>query len=62
MQTRRDAPFGNLYGMEVYAAETLAADEAIAFNGGSHTELVKIAYKDFERLVHPKVVRPTLAH
>jgi len=55
-------PFGNLYGMEVFAAETLAADEEIAFNGGSHTELVKIAYKDFERLVQPRVARLTPAH
>lgn len=55
-------PFGNLYGMEVFASETLAADEAIAFNAGSHTELVKIAYKDFERLVQPKVARLAPAH
>jgi len=52
-------PFGNLYGMEVFAAETLAADEEIAFNAGSHTELVKMAYKDFERLVQPKVAKLT---
>lgn len=50
-------PFGNLYGMEVFVAETLAADEEIAFNAGSHTELVRMAYKDFERLVQPKVAR-----
>ncbi len=49
-------PFGNLYGMEVYAAESLAASPEIAFNAGSHTEVIKMAYKDFERLVHPKVV------
>lgn len=55
-------PFGNLYGMEVFASETLAADEEIAFNGGSHTELVKIAYKDFERLVQPRVARLAPAH
>jgi Ala-tRNA(Pro) deacylase len=55
-------PFGNLYGMEVFASETLAADEEIAFNAGSHTELVKIAYKDFARLVQPKVARLTPAH
>ena len=29
-------------------------DEEIAFNAGSHRELVKMAYKDFERLVKPK--------
>jgi Ala-tRNA(Pro) deacylase len=49
-------PFGNLYGMEVYVASRLAEDEEIAFNAGTHTELVKMAYKDFEKVVKPKVV------
>jgi Ala-tRNA(Pro) deacylase len=48
-------PFGNLYGMEVYASHRLAEDAEIAFNAGSHTELIRMAYKDFERLVKPKV-------
>jgi len=50
-------PFGNLYGMEVFVAETLAEDQEIAFNAGSHTELIRLAYKDFEKLVKPKVVK-----
>jgi len=50
-------PFGNLYGMEVFASETLAQDQEIAFNAGSHTELVRLAYKDFERLVSPRMVK-----
>jgi len=50
-------PFGNLFGMEVLAAESLAEDEEIAFNAGTHKELVKMAYKDFEKLVRPKVLR-----
>jgi Ala-tRNA(Pro) deacylase len=49
-------PFGNLYGMDVYVAESLTADEEIAFNAGSHTEVIKLAYQDFERLVHPRVM------
>ena len=53
-------PFGNLYGMEVLVAETLAEDEEIAFNAGSHTELLRMAYKDFERLVKPKVLKFSL--
>jgi Ala-tRNA(Pro) deacylase len=48
-------PFGNLYGMNVFVSEALAEDEAIAFNAGTHTELVGLAYRDFERLVKPKV-------
>lgn len=49
-------PFGNLYGMEVYVAESLTENEDIAFNAGSHTEVIKLTYHDFERLVKPKVV------
>ncbi len=50
-------PFGNLWNMPVFACETLAEDEEIAFNAGSHTELVKLAFADFARLVNPKVTR-----
>jgi len=49
-------PFGNLYDMPVFAAKELTEDEEIAFNAGSHTELVQLAYRDFDKLVHPKVV------
>src|SRR5712692_10875178 len=34
-------PFGNLYGMDVYAAEALTENDEIAFNAGSHTEVIK---------------------
>jgi Ala-tRNA(Pro) deacylase len=51
------SPFGNLYGLEVYAAESLAEDREIAFSAGSHTELIKMSYQDFERLVKPKVAK-----
>jgi Ala-tRNA(Pro) deacylase len=50
-------PFGNLYGLEVYVADGLTDDEEIAFNAGSFTELVRMSYHDFERLVQPKVLR-----
>lgn len=48
-------PFGNLWDMETLADTHLLEDEFIAFNAGSHTELVKLAFSDFQRLVHPKV-------
>lgn len=50
-------PFGNLYGLPVYVAETLGEDKEIAFNAGSHTELVRLAYADFARLVDSRVGR-----
>ncbi len=47
-------PFGNLYDLEVYVAESLADDEEIVFNACSHTELIRMKYKDFEELAKPK--------
>ncbi len=49
-------PFGNLYGMDVFIAKSLTTDNEILFNSGSHSELIKMAYKDFENLVKPKVI------
>lgn len=49
-------PFGNLYGLPVYADTSLARDKEIAFNAGSHLELIKLTYSDFERLVKPRVI------
>jgi Ala-tRNA(Pro) deacylase len=50
-------PFGNLYGMPVYVEESLGENENIAFNAGSHTELIKLSFKDFKRLAHPELLR-----
>ena len=52
-------PFGNLYDMNVYVAEQLTEDEEIAFSAGSHTELIRLSYKDFESLVMPTVTALT---
>ncbi len=49
-------PFGNLYGMDVYVSDRLADHEEISFNAGTHTELMKLPYDDFERLVNPHVL------
>lgn len=46
-------PFGNLYGIEVFVARSLAEDEEIAFNACSHSQLIKMAYTDYEKLVKP---------
>jgi Ala-tRNA(Pro) deacylase len=56
-------PFGNLYDMEVFVAESLTRDEVISFNACTHSEIMTIAYEDFERLVRPRVLafaEPTL--
>ena len=46
-------PFGNLYGMKVFVSRALREDEQIAFNAGTHSELIRLPYSEFERLVQP---------
>ena len=52
-------PFGNLYGLAVYVDESLARNKQIAFNACTHDRLARMAYADFERLVHPHVIHLT---
>ena len=49
-------PFDNLYDMDVFVASSLEDDENIAFNAGSHTELIQLNYADFKKLAKPTVV------
>ena len=49
-------PFGNLYGMRVYVSSLLAEEADIAFNAGTHTEVIKMPYEDFAELVKPAVL------
>jgi Ala-tRNA(Pro) deacylase len=49
-------PFGNLYDMPVFVSNQLTRQDHILFSAGSHSELMQLAFSDFERLVKPKVV------
>ena len=49
-------PFGNLYGMAVYVSHHLGEHDQIVFNAGTHSEVMRLAYADFENLVHPNVI------
>jgi Ala-tRNA(Pro) deacylase len=48
-------PFGNLYDMSVYLSPDMEDEDEIAFNAGSHTEIIKMAFEDYQRLVKPKI-------
>lgn len=50
-------PFGNLYDMDVFVAEILRKNKEIVFNAGSHKELIRMNYKDFERLEQPAILK-----
>jgi Ala-tRNA(Pro) deacylase len=49
-------PFGNLYNVPVYVDRSLAEDETIVFQAGTHTGTISLKYADFARLVRPAVV------
>lgn len=48
-------PFGNLYGIPVYADASLTRHPLIVFNAGTHRETMRMAFADFERLAQPQV-------
>jgi len=50
-----EPPFGNLYGMTVFVSPTIAADEYITFNGGTHEDAVRMPFRIYRELVHPKL-------
>ncbi len=50
-------PFGNLFGLDTYVDAQLAEDAEIAFNAGSHTEMMRLPFADFQRLVKPKMAK-----
>lgn len=49
-------PFGNLYGLSVYLARSLTEAEEIAFNAGTHREVIKMAFEECANLVEPIVM------
>lgn len=55
-------PFGNLWDVPVYVATVLRQDREIVFNAGTHRQLLRLAYADFEKLVKPKVVEFASIH
>jgi len=50
-------PFGNLWELGVFVAESLTENEEIAFSAGSYTELIRMTFADFKRLVNPIIIK-----
>ncbi|UVT17187.1 MAG: YbaK/EbsC family protein [Nitrospira sp.] len=48
-------PLGTLYGLPVYVDRSLTDDEEIVFEGGTHSEAIRMRYWDFAALVFPTV-------
>ncbi len=48
-------PFGNLYGLPTYVDKNLAAQDYIVFEAGTHSDAIKLSYRDYEKIVKPQV-------
>lgn len=48
-------PFGGLFDLPVYADKSLAEDETIVFEAGTHTDTMSMKYADYQRLAKPKL-------
>jgi Ala-tRNA(Pro) deacylase len=48
-------PFGNLYGLPTYVDKNLAEQDYIVFEAGTHTDAIKISYRDYQKIVKPEV-------
>jgi Ala-tRNA(Pro) deacylase len=49
-------PLGNLFGMQTYVDREIAKSDDIAFNAGTHSDVVWMRFDDYRRLVHPKLL------
>src|SRR5881275_125340 len=48
-------PFGNLYGVPTYVDKSLAEQDYIVFEAGTHTDAIKLSYLDYEKIAKPQV-------
>ena len=48
-------PFGKLYGVPTYVDKSLSQEEYIVFEAGTHTDAIKLSYRDYEKIAKPRV-------
>ncbi len=51
-----EPPLGHLYNLPIYADKLLEEDEHIVFNAGSHTQMIKMKWRDYKKLAQPTMV------
>jgi Ala-tRNA(Pro) deacylase len=52
-----EPPFGSLYNLRTLVDESLTHHERIAIRAGTHTEVLVLSYRDYERLEKPQIAR-----
>jgi Ala-tRNA(Pro) deacylase len=53
-------PFGAFYKLPVYVSQYLTEDPFITFNAGTHEDVIRMRYGDYENLMHPVVMNFTI--
>ena len=48
-------PFGPLYKQRIYVDASLAEEDNIVFNGGTHTDAIVMRFEDFARIAKPSI-------
>jgi Ala-tRNA(Pro) deacylase len=48
-------PFGELYDLSMYVDRSLAENDNIVFEAGTHTDAIRMKYRDFESVAQPEV-------
>lgn len=51
-----EPPFGNMYGLTTLMDVSLGQDGYIVCSAGQHDSAVRIKLRDYEKLVHPRVL------
>ena len=49
-------PLGPVYGLPVYLDASLAAQDTIAFNAGTHRQVIHMRMPEYQRLASPHIV------
>jgi Ala-tRNA(Pro) deacylase len=48
-------PFGSLYHLSTLVDESLTKDELIVFEAHNHEDAIRMSYRDYESLEHPRM-------
>ena len=49
-------PLGNLYGLPTWMESSLVSEKQVAFNAGTHRDVVYMSLEDFRRLAAPRIL------
>lgn len=50
-----EPPIGSLFGLPTYVDKSVTRDDYIVMQAGTHTDTIRMSYKDYERVAKPTV-------